>query len=109
MCVGDLPTIVGIEIGGIQKFRIGKMIGEIVIGIHTGIDLRGTRNRIDRDDRGLESPSGRYQFQNRGPSENFNRGDRRQGGRRNCLRVRVDQNDEVNPPIMHSALCIWFR
>ncbi|GFV95500.1 hypothetical protein TNCV_4575021 [Trichonephila clavipes] len=55
-------------------------------------------------DRGFKCHGGRYRFRNRGPSENFNRGDRRHGGRLNCLRVRVDQNDQsqidMNPPIM---------
>ncbi|GFW54073.1 uncharacterized protein TNCV_3828811 [Trichonephila clavipes] len=45
------------------------------------------RNRIDRDNRGFKSRGGQYQFRNRGPrTENFNPGDRRHGGRLNCLR-----------------------
>ncbi|GFT70559.1 uncharacterized protein TNCV_1133201 [Trichonephila clavipes] len=52
------------------------------------------RNRFDRDNRGFESSNGRYQFRNRGPIDNFNRRDRRQGGRLNSLRVRVDQDDQ---------------
>ncbi|GFX70576.1 retrovirus-related Pol polyprotein from transposon opus [Trichonephila clavipes] len=43
MCVGDLTMIVGIEIGRMQNFWIGKMTGEIIIQVNTGIDTRGTR------------------------------------------------------------------
>ncbi|GFT93518.1 hypothetical protein TNCV_1852621 [Trichonephila clavipes] len=68
------------------------------------------RNRIDRDNRGFESRNGQYQFRNRSPRENFYRGDRRQGGRLNCLKVRVDQDNqsqnERSPPIRLSDLCM---
>ncbi|GFU54097.1 uncharacterized protein TNCV_3313661 [Trichonephila clavipes] len=42
------------------------------------------RNRIDRNNRGFESINGWYQFRNRSPSENFDRGYRRHGGRLKC-------------------------
>ncbi|GFW79980.1 hypothetical protein TNCV_983891 [Trichonephila clavipes] len=59
MSVGGLPTIVEIEIGGMQKFWIDKMIGEIIIEVHTWIDPQRNhgfenRNRIDMDNRGLD-------------------------------------------------------
>ncbi|GFV90402.1 hypothetical protein TNCV_935341 [Trichonephila clavipes] len=61
MFVGNIPTIVGIEIGGIQKFWFGKMIGEI--DIHTEIDSRGTkgsRTEIfdNRNNQGFENRKG---------------------------------------------------
>ncbi|GFW23549.1 retrovirus-related Pol polyprotein from transposon 17.6 [Trichonephila clavipes] len=42
MRVGDLPTIAGIEIGGMQKYWNDKMIGEIIIEGHAGIGPSGT-------------------------------------------------------------------
>ncbi|GFW58204.1 hypothetical protein TNCV_2633781 [Trichonephila clavipes] len=63
------------------------------------------KNCNNRHDHRFENRGGRNQFGNRGPSENFNRGDRRHGGRLNCLRVRDDQLQiEVNPPIRIAAL-----
>ncbi|GFU85623.1 hypothetical protein TNCV_1719141 [Trichonephila clavipes] len=47
MCVGNLPTIVELEIGGIQKISIDKMIEEIIIEVPKGMDLRGTRGTMD--------------------------------------------------------------
>ncbi|GFV84766.1 uncharacterized protein TNCV_4297481 [Trichonephila clavipes] len=65
---------------------------------------------IDSDNREFESSNGRYQFRNRGPSDNFNPGHRRHGGRLNSLRVRVDQEDQSqnvkNPPIRLCAICM---
>ncbi|GFT45268.1 hypothetical protein TNCV_2123501 [Trichonephila clavipes] len=102
MHVGDLPVIVRIGIGGMQKYWIDKMIREIITEVHTVIGPRGTmvnqgfehRNRNNRSDHRFENNSGRNQFRNRDPSENFNRGDRRQGGRLNYFNVKVDQNDQ---------------
>ncbi|GFS71471.1 uncharacterized protein TNCV_5051721 [Trichonephila clavipes] len=51
-------------------------------------------NRFDWDNHGFESSKGRYQFRNRGPNENLNRGNRRHHGSLNSLRVRVDQDDQ---------------
>ncbi|GFW24735.1 retrovirus-related Pol polyprotein from transposon 297 [Trichonephila clavipes] len=42
MCVGGLPMIVEIEIGGIQKFWLDKTIGRINIEVPTGMGLGGT-------------------------------------------------------------------
>ncbi|GFT45498.1 uncharacterized protein TNCV_3781371 [Trichonephila clavipes] len=68
------------------------------------------KNRFDRDNHGFESRNRQYQFRNKGPSENFSRGDRRHGGHLNSSRVRVDQDDqshnERNPSIRLSTLCI---
>ncbi|GFU27473.1 hypothetical protein TNCV_4605121 [Trichonephila clavipes] len=47
MCVGNLPTIVELEIGGIQKISIDKMIGEIIIEVPKGMGFRGTRGTMD--------------------------------------------------------------
>ncbi|GFW23794.1 hypothetical protein TNCV_1567961 [Trichonephila clavipes] len=131
MCVGDLPMIVGIEIGRMQNFWIGKMTGEIIIEVNTGIDTRGTRltkgsrteSVITKVIKGSSTEtvitevimgsriavveiSSEIGVRVRILTE----GDRRQGGRLNCLKVPVDQKKqsqiEVNPPIMLSALCV---
>ncbi|GFY33731.1 hypothetical protein TNCV_4594431 [Trichonephila clavipes] len=66
------------------------------------------RNHNDRNDHRFENRGGRNQFGNRGLSDIFNRGDRRHGGRLNCLKVRFDQGDqsqiEADPPIRIAAL-----
>ncbi|GFX84866.1 uncharacterized protein TNCV_4996981 [Trichonephila clavipes] len=50
-------------------------------------------NRFNRDNQSSNN-NGRYEPRNRGPSENFSRGDRRHGGRLNALKVPSDQVDK---------------
>ncbi|GFT56096.1 uncharacterized protein TNCV_811461 [Trichonephila clavipes] len=98
MCFGSLTMIVEIEVAGMQKFWIDKKNRKdnyrsaYENGLHRNHGFKN-RNQFDRDNRRFESSNGLYQFRNRSPSDNFNRGDRRQGGRLNSLKVRVDQDD----------------
>ncbi|GFX96968.1 hypothetical protein TNCV_1997001 [Trichonephila clavipes] len=108
--VGNLPTIIGIEIGGFENRTRNNMNNQ---GFENrnwnnmnnqGFENRNwnnmnnqgfeNRNRNNRSDHRFENNGGRNQFGNRDPSESFNRGDQRQGGRLNCLKVQVDQNDQ---------------
>ncbi|GFX03401.1 retrovirus-related Pol polyprotein from transposon opus [Trichonephila clavipes] len=67
------------------------------------------RNPIGRDDRGFESHDGRYQFRNRGSSDNFNRystngGTRDKPGLTHVLYHEIDTGDK--PPIVSRTY--WY-
>ncbi|GFT00208.1 hypothetical protein TNCV_462751 [Trichonephila clavipes] len=47
MCVGGLPMIAEIGIGGIEKSWINQMERGTIIEILMGMDLRGTRGTTD--------------------------------------------------------------
>ncbi|GFX84377.1 hypothetical protein TNCV_4134871 [Trichonephila clavipes] len=64
------------------------------------------RNRIYRDDHGFESLEGRYQFRNKGSSDNFNRYSRNGGTRGKKLLSDLYEGAEGNPPIILSGLCM---
>ncbi|GFU62405.1 hypothetical protein TNCV_319091 [Trichonephila clavipes] len=115
MSVGGVPMIVEIEMEGMQKFWIDKTIGGIIIEVPTGMDLRGTMDSrtgiraigIIVDSKAVtDSISTEIGARVR----ILIKGERRYGGRLNFLRVRVDQEDQLqnvrNPPISLSAICM---
>ncbi|GFX19587.1 uncharacterized protein TNCV_2074951 [Trichonephila clavipes] len=108
-----LLLYVGVEIGILTSLPCAYLKGHLTGRTKDWYERNhGSENRnwFDRDNRGFDRNNGWYQFRNRGPSGNFNRGARRHGGRLNSLRVQVDQDDQSqnvrNPPIRLSAICM---
>ncbi|GFV32646.1 hypothetical protein TNCV_441381 [Trichonephila clavipes] len=71
-----------------------------------------SRNRFDRNNSRFNSNNGRCQCRNRGPSEHFIRGNGKEGGRLNSLRVRFDQDDQaqtVTNPLIDFQLYAYLQ
>ncbi|GFS78973.1 retrovirus-related Pol polyprotein from transposon opus [Trichonephila clavipes] len=97
MFVRDLPTIVGIEIGKMQRL-LNDDRRDNYRNTYRNRSQRNqvnqefeNRNRIDRNDCGFESCGGQYQFRNRSTSDNFNQ-DSRNGGTRGDNRLSCSQD-----------------
>ncbi|GFU49554.1 hypothetical protein TNCV_1590911 [Trichonephila clavipes] len=110
MLVGDYMTIVRMGIGEMQRYLSDKMTGGLLIAVHSEIVPRGTmlikgsRTRTIITNMIIGSRIEVIGISSEiGVRVTILTEDGRHGGRLNCLRVRVDQDDqshmEVNPPI----------
>ncbi|GFW54142.1 uncharacterized protein TNCV_4372161 [Trichonephila clavipes] len=108
MSVGCLMLIIIEEIKEIQKWCVDRVIAEMIIGVTTrmavkeisgskaGIDFRRMIEDLMIGNTSLEMEVQRMMNnRNRGTSENFSRGDRRQRGRLNVLKVNDVQSDQT--------------
>ncbi|GFU87946.1 transposable element Tcb2 transposase [Trichonephila clavipes] len=99
MSVGCLVLVIIEEIGEILKWYIDQIMVEMIIGVA----IRTTVKEINLD-------FSRGDQRNRGSSENFSRGSRKQMGRLNVLKVndiKGDQTQSINQSqIKLSAICM---